>query len=197
MKTPKTLTTEQCHELLHHFLKHQKSWSKSKAAHRNYLMMVLMLDAGLRVGEVVQLVYDDLLWQSLPVKSIRVRCEIAKNHNEREIPASIRLCDAIKLCQRHQWPEETRNNGNYAFYTCNPNRHITTRQVQFIFAAASEKVLGFAIHPHMLRHTFATRLMRVTSISVVQQLLGHSNIQTTQIYTHPDADDRIKAINAL
>lgn len=49
----------------------------------------------------------------------------------------------------------------------------------------------------MLRHTFATRLMQKTNIRVVQQLLGHKSLSSTQVYTHPNADDLQKAIENL
>ena len=197
MKTLETLTGDESHKFLLHFLKQKSSWSKSKAAHRNYLIALLMLDAGLRIGETVQLVIGDLLINGQPVESIRVCSAIAKNHKERVVPASIRIKDAIKLCQGYHWRDFNLTDSDYAFFTSKPDKHITRRQVQLIFERVSKQTLGFPINPHMLRHTFATRLMRVTSMKVVQQLLGHENIQTTQIYTHPDADDRQKAINAL
>jgi integrase/recombinase XerC len=49
----------------------------------------------------------------------------------------------------------------------------------------------------MLRHTFATNLMRTTNARVVQQLLGHKNLSSTQIYTHPNQQDLKKAIDSL
>ncbi|GAH96402.1 unnamed protein product, partial [marine sediment metagenome] len=53
------------------------------------------------------------------------------------------------------------------------------------------------IHPHILRHTFATRLMSKTSMRVVQELLGHKNLSSTQIYTHPNNADLQEAIDSL
>ena len=48
-----------------------------------------------------------------------------------------------------------------------------------------------------LRHTYATRLMRVTNIRTVQVLLGHRRLSSTQIYTHPDQEDKDKAIDKM
>lgn len=197
MKHIETLSTEESHELLHHFLRHRCTWSKSIKGHRNYLIILLMLDAGMRVGEVVQLKIGDLLINSLPVKSIRIRAEIAKNKHERVIPASERLTDAIKLVQRHLWPPNIKTMQDYAFTTGKTGLPITRRQIQSMVATESLKSIKKPINPHLLRHTFATRLMRVTSTAVVQQMLGHKSIKTTQIYMHPSEDDRQKAINAL
>ncbi|GAH73030.1 unnamed protein product [marine sediment metagenome] len=57
--------------------------------------------------------------------------------------------------------------------------------------------LGRPVHPHILRHTFASRLMRTTNARIVQELLGHQHLSTTQIYTHPNQDDLKKAIEQL
>ncbi len=197
MNTPKTLSADQTQTLIMHLLRQRKTWLKSMHMHRNYLAFMLMLDAGLRVNECSRLKITDLVFDSLPVKSIRIRAEIAKNKVERVIPTSVRVHDAIKLCRQHFWPTNGQPDSSYAFFTRNPNRPMTARQLQGILAGESKSCLGFSINPHMLRHTFATRLMRITSVSVVQQLLGHSSIKTTQIYTHPNADDRQLAIEAL
>ena len=84
-----------------------------------------------------------------------------------------------------------------SFYATDTQRPITTRQVERIILTASMKALNRPIHPHVLRHTFASRLMKRTNIRVVQQLLGHTSITSTQIYTHPDSDDLQKAINDI
>ena len=49
----------------------------------------------------------------------------------------------------------------------------------------------------MLRHTFATRLLKASNMRVVQEALGHKSIQTTQIYTHVTSDDLTRAVNSL
>ena len=197
MNAPKTLTTEQTELFLNNYFQVQTTVHKATQAHRNHLIVLLMLDAGLRVGEVVKLKLPDLIFHNSPVNSIRVRPAIAKNKKERVIPASTRIQNAIRVCMHSIWDATAFNANKYAFSHRYENEHLTRRQVQNFIKIDSERILGFPIHPHMLRHTFATRLMRVTSTSVVQQLLGHANIHTTQIYTHPDADDCQKAINAL
>jgi len=85
----------------------------------------------------------------------------------------------------------------HVFQVPNTNRCITTRQIENIVLAASMKSLGRPLNPHMLRHTFASKLLRVTNIRTVQILLGHSCITSTQIYTHPNEDDKKKAIDAM
>jgi len=156
-----------------------------------------MLEAGLRVGEVIQLLITDLVFDLRPVTSVVVREEIAKNHKERIIPTSTRLSDAISQMTESCWPHTSSFVSLRAFYNNIPDKHITTRQVERIINSAGMKSLGRPVHPHMLRHTFASKLMRVTDMRTVQELLGHSHITSTQIYTHPNEDDKKKAIENL
>ncbi len=197
MKTINTLTQHDCDVLLEALQYDQQTWCKEIKAHRNHLMILLMLDAGLRVGEVIQLLVADLIFNCEPVKSIRIRAAIAKNHKERDIPASQRLQTAIEKTNRHNWSPNHIGSLGFAFYSNDKGKPLTKRQVQNMLAQISNQWLGYSINPHLLRHTFASRLMKITSLAVVQQLLGHSSIKTTQIYLHPDADDRTKAINKI
>ena len=77
------------------------------------------------------------------------------------------------------------------------DRHLSPRAVQYYLNSESYECLGFCIHPHTLRHTFGTRMMKRTNIRVVQELMGHKSITSTQVYTHPDHDDLNRAINGL
>ncbi len=185
-KSPETLTAEECEKFVNHF-------NKS----RNKLMVLLMLDAGLRVGELVQLEKTDLFRGNLPVAAIRVRAEIAKNHRERIVPCGGRIIESIVKVMQVHWQLPHYEDTGFAFYTKNSDVHITARQVQRIVKQAAEKSIGRAIHPHVLRHTFASRLMRCTNARVVQELLGHKNLATTQIYMHPNHEDLTKAINSM
>ncbi|GAJ07905.1 unnamed protein product, partial [marine sediment metagenome] len=53
------------------------------------------------------------------------------------------------------------------------------------------------VHPHMLRHTFATRIVRKSSTAIAQQLLGHRYLSSTQVYVNPSQDDLAEAIEQL
>jgi integrase/recombinase XerC len=156
-----------------------------------------MLEAGLRVGEVVALKMSHLFFAGKPVQSLVLTSDITKNKKERIIPVSTRLKAAIE----EYWKEFPYLHGAgescSVWHTLLKSNTITTRQVERIVNKAGWDALGRPVHPHMLRHTFATKLMRVTDIRTVQELLGHSNVTTTQIYTHPNADDKKKAITNL
>ncbi len=195
--TPKTLTVEETDKLLEQLLDLTKGGTSWRLALRTYTMTVLMLDAGIRVGELVQLELRDLYFQKTPVKTLIVRPEIAKRKRERSVPMSVRAQDALRL-----YIEETpwlniQYETSYAFRVSGRRKHLTTRQVERAIRSAAMKALGRPIHPHVLRHTFASRLMRITNIRTVQELLGHKNVSSTQIYTHPNEEDKKKAIQSL
>lgn len=196
-KTPMTLNATEQTELLDELL-NRRGYQQGKAKSiRNYLIGCLMLEAGLRVGEVVALEMRDLYFNTMPVANLVLRPEITKNHIERSIPVSIRLREALEKFYEHNPDLHGNAIKNFAFSTRTPLLHLTTRQVERIIRKAAMKAIGRPVHPHMLRHTFATKLMRVTDIRTVQELLGHSDITSTQIYTHPNEDDKKKAVNQL
>jgi len=195
--TPITLTNEDADKLLNE-LKHEcGSQKKENQGIRNHCIAVLMLDAGLRVGEVVQLHQHDLVLAGVPVTSLRIRTEIAKNKTERIVPLSERLLKSIETMQQRCWADPYSQTGRYAFYQSYWTQPLTTRQVERIIRKAAMMSLGRPVHPHVLRHTFASRLMRTTNARTVQELLGHKHMSTTQIYMHPNEDDKKKAIRSL
>ncbi len=195
--TPKTLSVTECHQLLDALLCKNGTKKQFRRGIRNYTMALLMLDAGLRVGEVVQLRPTDLFFGPCAVQSLHIRPEIAKNKTERIIPLSSRIIAAIEQLCSDIWHNRIGDDSQFAFYQKNTWQKLTTRQVERIIRKAALKSIGRPVHPHMLRHTFATRLMRKTNERVVQELLGHESITSTQIYTHPNEDDKKRAIEAV
>ncbi len=197
LNTPKTLNVTECHRLLDALMIKQGTKKQFRKGLRNYTMALLMLDAGLRVGEVVQLHVSDLWFNLGPVNSIIVRPEIAKNKTERIIPVSTRLSNALKEMHQYDWSYLHELGTWCAFHAGRPLHPLTTRQVERIIRAAAMKSIGRPVHPHMLRHTFGSKVMRVTNARVVMDLLGHRHITTTQIYCHPNQQDLTTAIQTL
>ncbi len=196
-KPPKTLSNAECEQLLEELKKHEPTeWSRRRC-YRDITMALLMLDAGLRVGEVVQLKISDLIYENVPVTGILVRKQIAKRQSERVIRVTRRLTAAIERLYSFVWRPDGRAWDSNAFYSSRRKEKISYQNVEQIIKAAGRRAIHRDISPHVLRHTYATRLMRVTNIRTVQELLGHKRISSTQIYTHPDQEDKDKAIDKM
>lgn len=196
-KPPETLDREEMNKLLDWIRNGRGELWHPRVRIRNYTMTLLMSDAGLRVGEVVRLKVKDLILNDEPVKAVFIPVEITKGDMDRLVPLSERLREAIEKMNKTWWNYSEPQPDAFCFYRQYQNTHLSVRQVRYIISDASIEILGRSIHPHVLRHTFASRMMRVTSDRVVQQLLGHKNITTTQIYMHPNGDDLTKAIASL
>ncbi|GAI35244.1 unnamed protein product, partial [marine sediment metagenome] len=160
-------------------------------------LLILMLDTGIRVGELVQLKASDLWYMDSPIAMLDIRKEIAKRHEPRSIPVTSRLHDKILFLHNIRWNLDHPLDEHYAFHGRAWDVPLSCRTIQRIVKFHGHHALHRRVWPHMLRHTFATRLMRKCSIRVVQQLLGHASLQSTQIYTHPNHQDLQKAIDSL
>jgi integrase/recombinase XerC len=160
-------------------------------------MALVMLDAGLRVSEVIGMQLGDFCWQGQIVSSIRVQARIAKRGSGRLVPVTARLTAALELMRLNLWIPRFTQQDQTAFFNLITGRPLTKQTVGRIIRDAGRLSLHRDIHPHMLRHTFATNLMRTTNARVVQQLLGHKNLSSTQIYCHPNQQDLKKAIDSL
>lgn len=192
--SPPTLESSDCEKILD-FLRHNAGTAKKmRKAIRNYCMALLMLDAGLRVGELVSLRVQDLYFNREPVTTILIKPYMTKNKFEHTVPVSHRLSEALVILFDIFWLNRENPEPEFAFTNVSTDRPITTRQVERIICAAGWNVLGRPVNPHIFRHTFASRLMKITSSSTVQQLLGHKYLTSTQIYCHPNEDDKRQAI---
>ncbi len=195
-ESPPTLERAESDKVLD-FLRHNAGTAnKARKAVRNYCMALLMLDAGLRVGELVSLRMQDLYFNSLPVRTIFIKPHQTKNKVAHEIPVSSRLAESLRTYFSEWFLCDAVNAEWFAFYSGSEDRPITTRQVERIICAAGWKALGRPIHPHVLRHTAGSTWMRVTNTSTVQQMLGHKYLSSTQVYCHPNAEDKRRAIES-
>lgn len=193
-KQIQTISESEANLFLSAIARHGPTPASQRRAVRDTCLVLVMLDASLRVGEAVQLLKSDLWCGMAANTNLVVRAEIAKTRTERIIPITARLKKAIENLLRYVWAEDVESMDTPAFYVAHVPRPLSIRQVQKIVARASMFSIHRQIHPHVLRHTFATRVMKQSDSRVVQQLLGHASLTSTQIYTHPDQEDRKKAI---
>ncbi len=145
---------------------------------RNWLLSVMMLKLGLRVGELVSLNVSDVLSSELKITGKgNVTRSIPLNHIRKEIEEYL------------TW-KNPKNNSEELFTSRKGNR-LSTNEVRLIV----KKHLG--THPHALRHSFATNLLRSgADIRTVQMLLGHESIETTAIYLSVDREHTESVLKA-
>lgn len=173
-KLPEVLTKDEVKKLLS-----KTDTRKSK------LIMSLLYSSGLRVSELVNLKLTDI---NLEEKIGWVRS--GKGSKDRVFILSRDLCDDLK--------EYTSKKKDYQ-YLFSKNKPLTTRNIQKIVKLTREKSeISKKVTPHTLRHSFATHLLESgTDIRLIQSLLGHSSLSTTQLYTHISSDQLKKIDNPL
>jgi len=164
---------------------------------RNLCITLLMLDCGLRVGEVVQICYTDLYFAGKPVETLFVRNEIAKRAHSRHVPLTRRLKAVLTTWLKIYLVQEFVPAPDLQTNLWLTKRPLTTRTIERIITSAAMTALGIPVNPHMLRHTYATKLMRVTDLRTVQELLGHKHVSSTQIYTHVNDEDKRLAVEKM
>lgn len=164
---------------------------------RNAVIVLLMSDAGLRVGEVVQLLYTDCYFACKPVLKLKVRVDIAKGCFEREVPLTRRLIFALGRYWHGQETADGKSEHDFMITRTQFGERLTTRGVEKFIEKIGRECLGIRLYPHMLRHTCATKLMRITDMPTVQRILGHRHLSSTEIYTHPNSEDLDIAIKSM
>ncbi len=144
---------------------------------RNRAMVILMLNAGLRSAEVVNLRMRDIDWEE---SKLKVRN--GKGGRDRVLWLS-----DDDLCLLHQYAEaQGKCSPSSLLFQTRLGKPIDTRFLRAMLEKKGRHAgLIKRVHPHLLRHTFATDLLRATrNIYLVQKALGHSDISTTTIYLH-------------
>ena len=157
---------------------------------RDLAMFELLYSSGLRVSELVALDRGRL---DLRAEEVRV---FGKGRTERQLPVGRRAVDAVRgwLEVRDQLakPDEP------ALFVNRRGRRMTTRNVQMrLRRFGYEHGSAQALHPHMLRHSFASHILESSgNLRAVQELLGHRRLGTTQVYTHLDYQHLAKTYDA-
>ncbi|WP_336250048.1 site-specific tyrosine recombinase XerD [Stomatohabitans albus] len=148
------------------------------AGQRDQAMLELLYSAGLRISELLDLNIDDV---DLTERTVRAR---GKGSKTRIVPIGRLAARAI-----HVWINEGRPtvnpNGPQLFTNLRGQRLSRQGGWKIITARAKKAGLDGRVHPHTLRHSFATHLVEGgADLRVVQELLGHASVNTTQVYTH-------------
>lgn len=147
---------------------------------RDKALMELAYSSGLRLGEIVGLDLPDL---DLADRTVRV---LGKGAKTRVVPVGRHAVTALKawLSERLGMASPTET----AVFVGRNGRRLGARAIQQRVAYwARHQGLGVRVHPHLFRHSFATHLLESSQdLRGVQELLGHADISTTQVYTHLD-----------
>ena len=181
-KIPTVLTKDEIKQLL--------SSVKNK---KHKLLIEMMYSSGLRVGEAVNLKLEDLNLNEKIGKVIA-----GKGKKQRLIILSNKAIDRIERYQKYR--EKKNINSPYLFPSNkNHEKPISIRQAQKIISTVAEKAgIKKRIFCHALRSSFATHLLESgTDIRIIQELLGHASISTTQIYTKVSAKQLKKVKSPL
>ncbi len=164
-KLPKYLSLDEVLSLIRYA-------EKKNPLAKNYLLFLLLYGAGLRVSEACELKWENL---NLAQKSLLI---LGKGQKERLIQIPIFLVQSL---QAHL----SKDIYVWGCHALNPRLAY-----QWIQDFGKEAGLLRPIHPHMLRHSYATHMLSSGSdLRILQELLGHSNLQATQKYTHLSLDD--------
>jgi integrase/recombinase XerC len=166
---PKTLHADQ----VRYLLDSRPEFGSSR--HRDHAMMELMYSCGLRVSEIRNLNLEQIDLEESTLRSV------GKGSKMRMLPIGARALQAMKEWLKIRKAEV----GENAVFINRQGRRMSTRGIQLrvqqygINCSVNQK-----LHPHMLRHSFATHMLESgCDLRSVQELLGHTNLSTTQIYT--------------
>ncbi len=173
---PKAISVEDVEKLLE-----QPEKSSSPEAKRDKAMLELLYATGMRVTEMVSLNTRDV-----NLKAGFVRC-FGKGSKERIIPIHSKAIKAVKSYVDESRPRLLGATGETALFLNRRGQRLTRQGFWLILKGYAEKAqIEADITPHVLRHSIATHLLHSGKMNLreLQELLGHANISTTQIYTH-------------
>lgn len=174
-KLPKTLDVDQISQLLS-----APPQSSDTLVLRDHAMMELFYSSGLRLSELSALNIRDIDFRDA---SMRVT---GKGNKMRELPIGSKAIIALQQWLKVRAPLV--KDENDALFVSLQGKRLGNRAIQARLKSwAQKKGIGTHLHPHMLRHSFASHMLESSSdLRAVQELLGHADISTTQIYTHLD-----------
>ena len=177
-KLPNTLDVDQIKVLLDRSKPTLSNKKQNTIAFRDHAILELFYTAGLRLAELSNLNIEDINFQE---KFINVT---GKGNKERILPIGETSIKAVNdwLLKRNQLNDCK----NKALFISGRGSRLTHRAIQKRLKIIGVR-FGLNLHPHMMRHSFASHMLESSGdIRAIQELLGHSNLTTTQVYTNLD-----------
>lgn len=173
---PKPISPEQVDELLE-----QPLLRNTPEAKRDKAMLELLYASGMRVSELVSLDVDNV---SLNPEHLYVRC-MGKGFKERTIPIHEHAAEAVAIYLNESRPRLVGARRETALFVNRRGERLTRQGFWLILKTYARSAnIGATVTPHTLRHSFATHMLKGGApLRNVQELLGHANISTTQVYT--------------
>jgi integrase/recombinase XerD len=157
---------------------------------RNRAMVELLYASGLRISELANARLENFA----PEEGIlRVT---GKGNKTRIVPVGRKACEALAAYLSTERPQLVkRRSGSEIFLSERGTKLTTARIWQIVKKISRHSGLATNIYPHLLRHSFATHLLgNGADLRIIQEMLGHADISTTQVYTHVD-QQRLKAVH--
>jgi integrase/recombinase XerD len=164
--------------------------TKAPRGLRDRAMLELLYASGLRISELANARLENFYPEE---GTIRV---IGKGNKTRIVPVGRKACEALAVYLSTERPKLVkRRTGNEIFVSERGTKLTTARIWQIVKEKARHAGLEKNIYPHLLRHSFATHLLsNGADLRIIQEMLGHADISTTQVYTHVD-QQRLKAVH--
>ena len=175
---PEFMSAQEVEALLNAF----SSAARDPLEFRNRCILELMYACGLRVSETANLKIGDINFDENVVRAF------GKGSKERIVPIGRTARELIKRYLENARPLLVRDNSETALFLSNHGRKLDRIRIWEVVKLAAERAnIRKNIHPHTLRHSFASHMLENgADLRVIQEMLGHADISTTQIYTHVD-----------
>jgi len=159
---------------------------------RDHAILELFYSSGLRLSELVNLNIDALDFSDGTVTVT------GKGNKTRIVPLGSHAIEAIQTWLKKRADLLINNLAEKAVFIGLQGKRISARNIQYRMKEWSVKQgINSSVHPHMLRHSFASHVLQSSQdLRAVQEMLGHANISTTQVYTHLDYQHLTKVYDA-
>jgi len=181
---PETLNELQVEQLL------EKINTKVPHGLRDRAMIELLYASGLRTSELANARLENFSFEE------RVMRVTGKGNKTRIVPVGRKACEALAAYLSTERPKFVKRRSSSEIFLSERGTKLTTARIwQIVKKHARHSGLEKNIYPHLLRHSFATHLLgNGADLRIIQEMLGHADISTTQVYTHVD-QQRLKAVH--